>query len=580
MFIERDEAKEILRTLKKEEIKAIECKSVFYSEHIERDEESDLLTVKELVHLHDGRILPNIRFIKDYERPFWLVKDHLKTYKDKREWISKDDVIQYKSTQIRLRKSICHHRGWGDPRQRLQVIARDQYLFGCDIQTPALIKRGYQKRWPDLFTPNRVCALDSETDMLEIEGDKVPIMLSITMKEKAFFGYLNRINKKVPEYEAKLHVKFKEVAAKDPDVAKRNITLTSKGYDTPGQLVAGVIAELHKWQPDLVAIFNINFDMTVMIDALQKEHYHLPDVFCDPSVPAAYRYFHYRRDNPVKMKSNGKPFNKDWYDMWNYIDAPAGFFWVDTCCVYRYIRVAQGKEAKYSLEYILNKNLGESKLYLECEGVDAPPSTAEWHMQMQANALVEYGVYNLYDVIRLEQLDEKTLDLCNQISLLSGYSDYQIFNSTPKKTSDKLHFYCLEETNEVIGSVSDQMVDELDRYVIEKNGYIKTLPAYSVTNDGLELFKDTLPGLRSLIYRYVSDADIASTYPNGQIILNLSKDTTALELCKIRGVSTEEQILLGVNLTGGKVNSIEIMTTIGRLPTLRDMLDIYDQSKQ
>ncbi len=92
------------------------------------------------------------------------------------------------------------------------------------------------------------------------------------------------------------------------------------------------------------------------------------------------------------------------------------------------------------------------------------------------------------------------------------------------------------------------------------------------------MFKDTIPNLLSLIYRYVSDADIASTYPNGQIILNLSKDTTILEMCKIRGISNDEQILLGVNLTGGKVNSMEIMTTVGKLPTFRDMLDIYDQA--
>lgn len=578
MFVEYEEAKEILKNIKKEDIKAIECKSVFYTEHVQKEEESDLLTVKELIHLQDGRIVPNLRFIKDYQRPFWLVKDHLKTYKDKREWIDLNDVIEYKSTQIRLCKSICHHRGWGDPRQRLQVIARDQYLFGCDIKTPALIKRGYQKRWPDLFTPNRICALDSETDMLGIEGDRVPIMLSITMKEKAYFGYVNRINKKVPDYAAKLRKRFDEVVQQDPDVAKRNIKLEIEGFDTPGQMCAAIIARLHIWQPDLVAIFNIDFDIDVMIKALERDHYYLPDVFCDPRVPPEYRYFKYRRDNPVKMKSNGKPFNKDWYDMWNYVDAPAGFFWVDTACVYRYIRMAQGKEASYSFNYILNKNIGESKLYLESEGVTAPDSTAAWHMQMQEHALVDYGVYNLYDDIRLEQLDEKTLDLCNQISLLSGYSDYQIFNSTPKKTSDKLHFYCLEETNEVIGSVSDQMVDELDRYVIEKEGYIKTLPAYSVTANGLELFKDTIPNLLSLIYRYVSDADIASTYPNGQIILNLSKDTTILEMCKIRGISNDEQILLGVNLTGGKVNSMEIMTTVGKLPTFRDMLDIYDQA--
>lgn len=578
MFVSREEAAEIVKNLKADDVKAIECKHAFYTEHVEPDEESDLLTVKELIHLKDGRLVPNIRLIKDYERNFYLTKEHLRNHKDKKEWELLENVNKFTTTQCRLAKSICHHRGWGDPRQRLQVIARDQYLYGCDIKTPALIKQAYQAKWPDTFTPNRVCSLDAETDMLNNSEERIPIMLSITMGNKGYFTYISTFNEKFTGFKDKVAARMQLELDKDDGTRERNLSVEIDSFDSPGAMVAAIIGKLHEWQPDLVAIFNIDFDMPVMIKALEKDHYNLANVFSDPRVPPAYRYFKYNRASPVKKKANGDVTNKDWYDMWNCVDAPAGFFFVDTAATYRYIRVAQGKEASYSLNYLLNKNIGESKLYMPHPDVTAPDGTAEWHIQMQRYAPVEYAVYNLYDNIRLEQLDEKTLDLRNQLSLLSGYSDYSIFTSTPKKTSDKLHFFCLEKQGKVIGSVSDKMEDELDRYVIDKEGYIKTLPSYSVTDTGIELFRDVLPGTKSFIFRYVSDADIASTYPNGQIILNLSKDTTVLEMCKIKGVSRADQILLGVNLTGGKINAMEIMTKVGKLPNFLEMSELYDES--
>lgn len=93
-------------------------------------------------------------------------------------------------------------------------------------------------------------------------------------------------------------------------------------------------------------------------------------------------------------------------------------------------------------------------------------------------------------------------------------------------------------------------------------------------NNGLCLIKD-LPELRSLVRMYVSDADITSTYPNGEIIMNLSKETTMMELAKIQGISASRQRLVGINLTGGPANAIEIMTEVLGAPTPSDLLKAF-----
>lgn len=103
-----------------------------------------------------------------------------------------------------------------------------------------------------------------------------------------------------------------------------------------------------------------------------------------------------------------------------------------------------------------------------------------------------------------------------------------------------------------------------------------TLPTHLVDNNGLCVIRG-MPGLRSHIRMYVSDADIASTYPNGQIIMNLSKETTVLELCRIKGIGRMRHRVIGVNLTGGTTNAIEILTEVVKAPTPIDLLAIYDK---
>jgi len=74
-----------------------------------------------------------------------------------------------------------------------------------------------------------------------------------------------------------------------------------------------------------------------------------------------------------------------------------------------------------------------------------------------------------------------------------------------------------------------------------------------------------------------SDADVETTYPTAEIILNLSRDTTILEPSKVKGVDKETQRLAAVNMTGGLVNSVEIVESICKMPTLDEWVKLAQE---
>lgn len=99
-----------------------------------------------------------------------------------------------------------------------------------------------------------------------------------------------------------------------------------------------------------------------------------------------------------------------------------------------------------------------------------------------------------------------------------------------------------------------------------------------MADDGLEMFSD-LPGLKSFVRKDSADLDIEGTYPNGQVVLNISRETTTRELVQIQGVDPLQRRLIGINLTGGHVNASEIAVLAMGAKTMDEALAAYDQRK-
>lgn len=59
---------------------------------------------------------------------------------------------------------------------------------------------------------------------------------------------------------------------------------------------------------------------------------------------------------------------------------------------------------------------------------------------------------------------------------------------------------------------------------------------------------------------------------------NISKETTHKELISIEGVSEHVRRMEGLNLSGGKTNSVEFCTEMLGLPTMNQLLDEFKKT--
>lgn len=556
-----------IKNIKKEDIKGYECKHVMYTKSTDNPDE-DLLTVKENIHLKNGEIVPNLRLVKNYNRHFYITKKAFQTHPDKKEWEELSKLQKYTTTQAKMVKDLGRALNRPGFKGRLQQLAESPYVYGTDITTPTLLKHRYQKAYPDCTSLNTVCVLDIETDM--VLGHGKPIMIGITFRDKAFIGVTEEFLEGDREYEKKIRKKFTELLGQYEE--ERNITLECGIFKRSGEMCAKTIERLHHWQPDFVTAWNIDFDMPKITAVLEEEGYDLADVFSDPKVPERFRYFKYKQGEKQKVTAGGDVHSIPIPERWHKVTCPASFHFIDSMCVYKRIRMAKQNESSYSLDAQLEKHLNLGKLKFEqANGY----FKGAWHEFMQKHYKVEYGVYNLFDCIGVELLDERLKDLRQTISVQCGVSEYNIFNSQPKRSIDRLYFFCLDKKDLILASRGINVSDDLDKYVTSMRDWIITLPSHLRTDSGLKIIKE-LPTQSTEIFTHVADADVASGYPNAERILNMSKETTFRELCKIRGVDETTKRMATINLIACHVNAVDVCCSVLSAPRLDDLLIAFE----
>jgi len=486
----------------------------------------DLVLVKEHVHLKDGTIVPNVRMVEDYKRHYWITRDGFQTHTDKKEW---EDVARLKrstSTQANLEANIARALNKNIKGARLSMLSRSPYLYGSDITSTTLIKHRYMENAPDVTSVSSSAVLDVETntvrknltdsDLLIIENieDKIArqtlecdrlerqikesdgeILLttkekaalqkehetirksilrkvesvkeiseqiisgSLTMGSKAFLAVSKCWLRKHGDVTGDLQTLFEKYLGKYKK--ERDITLEVEIVDNDAEITKALLAKAHEWKPDFIAIWFINFDIPKLVQSLQRHGIDPAQVFSDPSVPDNFKSFRYKEAQQQKTTATGKITTKHYCDLWHVVHAPASFYFVDAMCLYKLVRVTEPMQPSYSLDSILGINLDLGKLRFE----EADQYTGvEWHQVMQTNHQLEYLIYNVFDCIGVELLEEKNRDLTT-LRMLVGHSDLDRFTSTPRRLADDLHFVCLED-GKVMGSTSDEMVDELDKQVV------------------------------------------------------------------------------------------------------------------
>lgn len=556
--------------VEEKQVKSKECRFVTYVKPPEYGK-PDLHVAKEIVYYTDGTSEPKINLIYNYKRPYWVVNKGARNFEQHKEWIDKKYLTEYKSTQANLIDNAAKSLGMPYFRGSLRMLQENPYLFGTDIKSTAIIKKAYQERYKD--APNTFYStlmLDVETDVLY--GTDEIIMLTIYYKGlcityiteycvKNFHDVQERVDalmkKYLGEYVNKFNIKSDLVVCAD------EITVLQKAFE-----------KIHEIKPDFCAIWNLDFEINKFIMACARAMVDPKTIFSDPSIPREYQYFEYIQGPNQKVTASGKITPIPPAARWHTVYCPASFYFIDAMCVFKHVRIGKQERPSYSLDNILKEELKLGKLkFEEADGYER----LKWHVFMQENYMLEYSIYNRFDCVSMDLLEEKNKDMSLFLPLYSGTSDYEDFKSQPRRIVDQLHWVALEN-DKVIGTTSKALKDKYSGLTYDMNGWISNLPASLITTQGMKIIEEC-PELETTIYTATGDLDVSASYPNGGICYNISKETTSKELIDIEGVPRDLYRIQNMLLTTGHVDAVEWCTNILGFPKLQDVINAYEQKQ-
>lgn len=544
-----------------------ECRFVVYIPPKDFNE-PDYHLIKEIIHYEDNTSKPNIVIYKNFKRKFYITKKGCQNHTSKKEYEKLECLVEYETTQSKLQDNILKALRKPYFKGSFRQLCEDPYIYGVDVNSTTIIKQAYMDKYPDKVTMYSTAVLDIETDV--INGNEEILMCTISYRDKVYTAVVKDFLKGYPNAEDRIHKLANQYIG--DSIKDRNITINLKIVDNPVDAVKFCIDAAHEMQPDFLAIWNIDFEMTKFIQMASIYNIELKDIFSDPKVPKENRFFQYIQGPKQKKTASGlftpiKPAAQ-----WHTVLTPSSFYIIDAMCTYKHTRIGKPEEPSYSLDAILNKEFKGKLSKLKIPGTEEY-SGLKWHQDMQTNHKLEYVVYNMFDCISVELLEEKTKDLGLSLPTYSGSSDFRDFKSQPRRAADDLHFFHLKDKC-VISSTGSDMGDDFTEDTVDLRGWIVALPAHLIAPKGLKLIKEN-PLTPTNVYPHAGDLDIKASYPNGEIAMNVSKETTVRELVDIEGIPTEVHRQQTINLSGGATNAIEFCTTMYNFPELVTLLEDF-----
>lgn len=528
----------------------------------------DLHVVKEVLHLEDGTRVPNLRQEWNYQRPYWMVKKGQRTFEQYIDYIEEDRCQKFFSNQTKLVASIARQVGQPKFNGSLRDICESPYVFGADIKSTACIKKDYKLAYPETNTEFSVAVFDIETDM--VYGTEESIMATLSYKDKCLTVVKKSFVEGILDVERKLRILVEKYIGKE--VTERNVQIDFLFVDTAIETFAHCFQRAHELKPDFMSIWNQKFDVGKFIKACEDAGVDPAQIACDPSVPDEYKFFRFKLGPLQKKTAKGLIMPIKPAAQWHTAYFPASFYIMDSMCAYRHTRNGKQEESSYALDAILKRNGIGGKL--KFEEADAY-SGASWHEFMQKNYPLEYIVYNIYDCIGVEILDEKVKDLAVVLSQFSDTSDFEDFKSQPRRKCDELHWFFLEH-GFVIGTTNNNLAGDMEKRILNREEWIITLANALVEKYGLKVIQEN-PHLITTIFAHVGDLDVSASYPTGECAFNMSRRTTVREICRILDISEDEFRMQNMGLSAGHVNSAEYTMSMFNAPEYPTLLEMFEK---
>ena len=556
----------------KDDIAGYEC---VYANYVRSrwNKSEDMCLINEHVHLKSGEVVQNKRYIKNYKRKFGITRKKFRTHNDKRTYEKMTNLAVYESTTADLPNKISQALGRGPQAQCSQsILQRSPYVYGSNISSTSLIKSNYISTFKDYHgvSQKTIAGLDLETDVLR--GTGLPVSGSLTMGSKALLVVHQELIDGFASAETCEKLTNDAVKSFLGDITKaRGIEhVDVKVFTSRADMMIELFKAAHEWSPDFLVIFNMDFDIPVIIRTLEEEGVDPADVFSHPSVPKEFRTFKYNRDNPRKETATGKKTSKHVADLWHSVQCSSFFYIIDQMCVYKRNRITKPTLPEYKLQAIASKETKVGKM--DNFEPAANMSGIDYHIFMQSKHPIVYLAYNLMDTIVVEMVEDATSDISFIFYLNADITDYPRIGSNPRRLADAMHFFCIER-GLMLASTSDNMTEPNDKYNIGPNAWIAMLPSHLTVGTGLQIMDiQTLP---TRISAYIFDLDVSAAYPSGEIFMNTSKETIRVEVCKVRGRSERIQRKFGLDLCAPHVNAVEMCMNMYAMPSPDAFLDAF-----
>ncbi len=522
-------------------------KQYLFSTHFyAKADRNDTIIVRDRVFQDDGSYKTRLFAIENYERPYYITKPVHRNHKQKKEFEHKKKLDKYYSTQSDLPNSINQNIKVAY-RPILRDIKKSPYIYDVDTDVNVFISDKYREKYPDhIHHPLSVCAFDIETDVGGVtRHPNSIIMISMAMGKKVYVGVLEEIYKGMSAEQ--IHKAILESNDKYLKEKLKDKTVIIKVYKTEGGLLKNTFKGLHNWNPDILNIFNMNFDIPKVIEAAARNDIRMEDLFHSPQLHDRFKFFKYHQGPSIKRKSDGTEHPLPYHHQWHTVQSSAGFIVLDSMCSYKQVRFGGQELSSFSLDHILGIELGERKL--KFKETDHLVKKA-WHVAMQTKYPVEYASYSLYDSLGLVELDEKTFDL--------NYTLYASMTGLPysyvsKRSARVYHMYrnhILKSDlvpscgyvydDKAIRALSpeDRHILGLDGKPLDNDGWIVTVSAGNNQEVGLSILKNN-PCVRTGIRTNSNDDDVKAAYPSGMDVFNTSKSTTDREIIEIEGLDED-----------------------------------------
>ena len=305
----------------------------------------------------------------------------------------------------------------------LRQLHMNANLHGSDVE----INDYYIGKFLDFYPPPEKVSitksfLDIETDIIDYTGGfpdeheaPVPILMIsyLDVASETIFVFItdNENNQSMQDFKENLD-DFKESFAKEileNDQLELNINISF--YETEIEMITNCFKIINKCRPDFCGIFNMKFDVLTIINRIKKANKNELKIMCPKEIPTKKIYFH-------EDFNNQSPADKG-----DYLDIASYTNYVDVMALYANLRKTMGKLESYSLDSIAEIELKKKKVEFEGE---------ETIKNLPYINFAKFFKYNVYDTIRLRQIEEKVGDIDMLYNL--GIMTRTRVNKTLKKT--------------------------------------------------------------------------------------------------------------------------------------------------